>query len=57
MERTSRPRRAIRPLTRNVVFEEKALRGREFQGEKVPIRPRKKSGWVIIVVERIGKSE
>ena len=37
------------------MFEEKALRGREFQGEKAPVRPNKKSGWVIIVVERIGK--
>ena len=41
----------------NVVFEKEASRGREFQGKKAPIRPRKKSGWVIIVVERIGKSE
>ena len=36
----------------SVVFEKEASRGREFQGGKAPVRPRKKSGWVIIAIER-----
>ena len=51
------PRRIFSRVSFSVVFEENALRGRIFQGEKAPIRPGKKSGLVIMMVERIGKSE